>query len=378
VEENDHDTADDEYTLIPLGDDTFQIYKTSDLFLNHQVEVEREDARQSPVRETTETVLIGFSPRPTVNSADESRLDASATFPPLIPNDWTAPPTTTTAHLYDQLVEEDSSNYELPEAIPLSRPGKKRKMTKKKEEKKKETLIYACKICDITFNNEFSLDAHIQQHLIWKEGAEEMNRTSAEEEKQEEEGSKDEKDAKPNLIVLEGEYNSISGRGFFQCGICGKTFRNVGYIHIHLEKAHDVNADERIISQGRQAAAKTEAVKATAAAAAVDTITNAGTPAIEEDEKLDSSKSTNKLESSVSTNRVTHRCDDCHKTFDQLDPLLRHKVTHFRTFDCHFCGKNYTAKKSLQNHILTTHPQGYSRLTNSIDLTPREADETVT
>ena len=175
VEENDNDTADDEYTLIPLGDDTFQIYKTSDLILHHQVEVEREDARQSPVRETTEPVLIGFSTRPTGNSADDSRLDASATFPPLVPNDWTAP-STTTAHLYDQLVEEDSSNYELPEAIPLSRPGKKRKMTKKKEEKKKETLIYACKICDITFNNEFSLDAHIQQHLIWKEGAEEMNR----------------------------------------------------------------------------------------------------------------------------------------------------------------------------------------------------------
>ena len=116
---------------------------------------------------------------------------------------------------------------------------------------------------------------------------------------------------------------------------------------------------------------------AAAAAAAVDTIANAGTPAIEEDEKQDSSKSTNKLESSVST-KVTHRCDDCNKTFDQLDPLLRHKVTHFRTFDCHFCGKNYTAKKSLQNHILTTHPQGYSRLTNSIDLTPREVDETIT
>ena len=138
-------------------------------------------------------------------------------------------------------------------------------------------------------------------------------------------------ESKANLIVLEGEYDPIAGRGLFQCGICGKSFRNVGYIHIHLDKCHDIGSDQRVIQRHGEYYKYYE-------------------DPLKGDEEKESRVSG---EQTVDANK--HQCDKCHRSFAQHDQLLAHKSIHFQTFKCAFCGKTYTAKKSLQNHALTAH-----------------------
>ena len=170
-------------------------------------------------------------------------------------------------------------------------------------------------------------------------------------------------ETKPNLLVLEGEYDSISGRGLFQCGICGKTFRNVGYIHIHLERAHDINTGERIIARGR--------LEAHAHQPEVETLV------VDEDdaEKTHSSGKTTTTTADAEDGIASqHRCDKCHQLFPRLDLFLKHKLTHLKTFACEFCQKTYTAKKSLQNHVTTVHGDAIRRAAGGTDA---EADRTI-
>lgn len=196
-------------------------------------------------------------------------------------------------------------------------------------------VVFACKTCDATFSNEFSLDAHIQQHLIWNKKPSDGDAAVAP-------LTKDGNDSKANLIVLEGEYDSIAGRGLFQCGICGKSFRNVGYIHIHLEKCHDVASDQRVIKR------HDEYNKHSQDLALED---QKGVPGGDGGRVASMSHKSNPS----TTSDVKYECDKCQQSFTQHDQLLAHKWLHFQMFKCMFCEKTYTAKKSLQNHAITAH-----------------------
>ena len=136
----------------------------------------------------------------------------------------------------------------------------------------------------------------------------------------------DEDEKKPNLIVLEGEYDSIAGRGLFQCGLCGKSFRNVGYIHKHLDISHDIGVDERIIKS--QAQLNKECLE---------------------------SKDKGDKDSDTKDSAGLHECDRCKKVFAHQGQMLKHRLTHIQTFCCPFCEKSYTARKSLQQHVVLTH-----------------------
>ena len=139
-------------------------------------------------------------------------------------------------------------------------------------------------------------------------------------------------DTQPNLIVLEGKYNIFSGRGVYQCGICGKIFRNIGYIHIHLQEQHDIDEEHRVISEKQPSDGKSSV-------------------------SIDASKKeeTQTGENGIDEAKPYYQCDDCQKIFDQLEKFLEHKLTHFRSFECPHCQKTFTASKSLKQHVMTIH-----------------------
>ena len=173
--------------------------------------------------------------------------------------------------------------------------------------------------------------------------------------------------------MLEGEYDSISGRGLFQCGICGKTFRNVGYIHIHLERAHDVAAGERIIARGKQEvhAPQPEVETLVVDEDDVDETHSSGRTTTTTTKTTKTANAERENDDGVATQ---HQCDKCHQLFPRLDLFLKHKLTHLKTFACEFCQKTYTAKKSLQNHLTTAHGEAMRRAAGGSDA---EADRTV-
>ena len=132
---------------------------------------------------------------------------------------------------------------------------------------------------------------------------------------------------------MEGKYDAYSGRGLFQCGICGKSFIYQGYIHTHLDKCHDIGPDQRIVQHQKDNKDPLEKS--------------------EEEEGEKTNKHECEEEEGEKTNK--HECDECNQTFQQHDLLLAHKSSHFQTFKCYLCDKTYTAKQSLQNHAITAH-----------------------
>ena len=156
----------DEYTLIPLGNDMFQVFKTADLVFNHIV-IERQDTPDQLINHK-ENVFV------TAESATDGRHFIH-TVPQTLYSNGAPHQEVFPARAVHNYPTDSSVEEVLPssDSRPVQRPKRKNTPTNKpkKTEEKKETapIIFACRICDVTFSNEFSLDAHVQQHQIWKE-----------------------------------------------------------------------------------------------------------------------------------------------------------------------------------------------------------------
>ena len=133
----------EDYTLIPLDDETFQVFRTADLVL-----------QQPPQR----------SKSPTRNASEVNESNYSSHYRPPNGNyiQYKAQPTPQS----DAPVKRESDRPIKRE--PDEASTKKRKI-KTEEDERDDAVVFACQTCDATFCNEFSLDAHIRQHLVWKE-----------------------------------------------------------------------------------------------------------------------------------------------------------------------------------------------------------------
>ena len=157
----------DEYTLIPLGNDTFQIFKTADLVFNHIV-IERQETpdqhnQKENVYATAESATDG---RHFINAVPQTLYSNGGVHQEVFP--------VRTVHNYPANSSTREETLRASDSRPVQKPKKPKKppanKPRKTEEKKEVTpIIFACRICDVTFSNEFSLDAHVQQHQIWKE-----------------------------------------------------------------------------------------------------------------------------------------------------------------------------------------------------------------
>ena len=140
----------DEYTFIPLGDDTFQVFKTSELPLHHPA-LAHSPSGASGINGSYETVA---SSSPINDDGGAHTVDNSS-------------------------FSEDEpmvKSRKLSSLNPLghSLADEKKKPTRRKKAKEPPPVTqYECNFCDAVFHNEFTLIAHRTHHTVWKEGAEE-------------------------------------------------------------------------------------------------------------------------------------------------------------------------------------------------------------
>ena len=166
----------DEYTLVPLDDETFQVFRTADLVQISQPAVEPQDKTRSHVDQDKshcrasddKTGLIESLSNPSSSDADprQNREIPTRLYVGSVPSFFEGAGSCKPASV--RRGRPNAFLASMGDSRDNIGSGPKKKKTRR-ENDAKDPVVFACKSCDATFSNEFSLDAHIQQHLIWNE-----------------------------------------------------------------------------------------------------------------------------------------------------------------------------------------------------------------